>query len=453
MDAMTSAVSIQRYTDETFPAFGVNKKQEISRLLFEIVRRDGCPVQAVLPERVQQSCSFRQVKAFLTKRRYPNMPAFQRRGLQRFLKIPEPCPIPDAESKACHFKPKRILVEEPLLADPLAQRLRRMLPGVPIEPVVSYKQYCRQQAFSVAEYNRRAEVFFVVREKHQFWQACPCSKGSVSCGYAVLNLGQGCPFDCTYCFMQGYLNSPGIVFPSNINDFFRSLEAHGGPWRIGTGQFSDSLALDHFTEYSRHIIHFMRRHPDWFFEFKTKSDNISLLLEEDSSPNVCVGWSLNPERVVARDEQGTASLEQRLAAAQKCAGRGWRVSFHFDPIVYDEGWEEEYRGVVRRLFEAVPPERMAWISLGCLRMMPRLKQVMESRFPASRILCGELVPGYDGKLRYPLNVRRTIYKSMLNSIREEDEGVPVYLCMEQTEAWEGLPLERRLDRAVFSRRQ
>ena len=82
-------------------------------------------------------------------------------------------------------------------------------------------------------------------------------------------------------------------------------------------------------------------------------------------------------------------------------------------------------------------------------MMPRLKQVMESRFPATRLLSGELVPGFDGKLRYPLDVRRRIYKSMLSFIREQDERVPVYLCMEQPEAWEGLSLERHLDRAAF----
>ncbi|MFA5261336.1 MAG: spore photoproduct lyase family protein [Candidatus Omnitrophota bacterium] len=418
-------------------------------MLFEIVRRDGCPIQSIIPETIQQGGSFRQVKAFLTKRRYPNMPAVQRKGLQRFLKIPEPCRIPEAEADVRHLEPKRILVEETLMADPFVQRLRQMSPDARVEPILSYKHYCRQQAFSLTDYNRRGETFFVVREPYRYWQPCPCSKGSVSCGYAVLNLGQGCPFNCTYCFMQGYLNSPGIVLPANINDFFQSLEAHGGPWRIGTGQFSDSLALDHFTQYSRHIIPFMRRHPDWFFEFKTKSDNINWFMREDPLSNIYVGWSLNPERIIARDEQGTASLAARLAAAERCVARGWRVTFHFDPIVYDEGWEESYQDVIRRLFRHVSPARIAWMSLGCLRMMPRLKQVMESRFPATRLLSGELVPGFDGKLRYPLDVRRRIYKSMLSFIREQDERVPVYLCMEQPEAWEGLSLERHLDRAAF----
>jgi len=452
MDGGISIQAIQRYTEDVFPAFGVNKKQEISRLLFEIIRRDGCHLQSVLPEAIKHSDSFRQVKAFLTKRRYPNMTAVRRKSLQRFLKIPEPCRMQGAGPVGRRWEPKKVFVEEPLMTDPLVRRLRRIAPDAAIEPILSYRHYCRQQAYSIDDYNRRAETFFVVREQHQFWQPCPCSQGSVSCGYAVLNLGQGCPFDCTYCFMQGYLNSPGIVLPANVNDFFEMLEAHGGPWRIGSGQFSDSLALDHFTQYSRSIVSFMRRHPEWFFEFKTKSDNIGLLLEEEPVPNICVGWSLNPARIAACDEQGTASLEARLVAAQKCASRGWRVSFHFDPIVYDEGWAESYRDVIRRLFGFVPPEKVVWISLGCLRMMPRLQQAIEARFPASRILCGELVPGYDGKLRYPLDVRKKIYKSMVSFIREHDSRVPVYLCMEQAEAWEVLPLERHLDRAVFSSR-
>ena len=446
-----SVSMVQRYTEETFPAFGVNKKQEISRLLFEIARRDGCPVEAILPETLRRGRPFRQVKAFLTKRRYPGLPGAQRKSLQRFLKVPEFSRTAPTTPGSPYVLPKRILVEEALITDPFVERLKQLSPGADVEAVVSYKQYCRQHRFSVEEYNRRSETFFIVKERHRFWQACPCSKGSRSCGYAVLNLGQGCPFDCTYCFMQGYLNSPGIVLPANIKDFFRELEQHGGPWRIGTGQFTDSLALDHFTQYSSEIIPFMRRHPDWFFEFKTKSDNIGLLLKHAALSNVCVGWSLNPQRIIAGYEQGTASLHSRLKAAQKCSRQGWRVAFHFDPICYDRGWEEDYQSVIQCLFSHVVPERVAWISLGCLRMMPRLKQAMESRFPETRILDAELVPGYDGKLRYPLEVRKKIYESMLGFIREQDGRVPVYLCMEQPEAWEGLPLERHLNRTILSR--
>ena len=452
MDVLISAQMIQHYTDENFPGFGVNKKQEIARLLFEISKREGCSFKVILPEAIRRGRSFRQVKAYLTKRRYPDIPGAQRKGLQRFLKIPETCRVTEAEPGLRYFQPKRILVEKPLIDDPFVHRLQRIFPGAEVVSILSYKNHCRRQTFSVAEYNRRVETFFVIREQHQFWQPCPCSKGSVPCGYAVLNLGQGCPFDCSYCFMQGYLNSPGIVLPSNIVDYFQSLEAHGGPWRIGTGQFTDSLALDHATQYSQQIVPFMRRHPDWFFEFKTKSDNIDLLLREEPLPNICVGWSINPERIIAREEFGTTSLNNRLQAAQKCSALGWPVSFHFDPIVYDVGWEEAYRDVIHRLFSHVSKERIVWISLGCLRMMPRLKQVIEARFPETRILDGELVPGYDGKLRYPLDIRRTIYKNMLDFIREHSDHVPVYLCMEQPEAWEGLPLERHLTRAVLSQR-
>ncbi|HPB68265.1 MAG TPA: hypothetical protein PKU74_05075, partial [Candidatus Omnitrophota bacterium] len=117
MDGGISIQAIQRYTEDVFPAFGVNKKQEISRLLFEIIRRDGCHLQSVLPEAIKHSDSFRQVKAFLTKRRYPNMTAVRRKSLQRFLKIPEPCRMQGAGPVGRRWEPKKVFVEEPLMTD------------------------------------------------------------------------------------------------------------------------------------------------------------------------------------------------------------------------------------------------------------------------------------------------------------------------------------------------
>jgi spore photoproduct lyase len=42
---------------------------------------------------------------------------------------------------------------------------------------------------------------------------------------------------------------------------------------------------------------------------------------------------MNPQQVIDLDEHGTASLSERLLAARRCQNAGYRLGFHFDPIV------------------------------------------------------------------------------------------------------------------------
>lgn len=111
-----------------------------------------------------------------------------------------------------------------------------------------------------------AENVFIIREQFDFFQPCPCAPGARSCGYHIMNAGFGCGYDCAYCFLQGYINAPGLVFPGNLDDFFTQFKACDRPgMRIGSGQFTDSLLFDHITGFSSELIRFFRDFPDVYF--------------------------------------------------------------------------------------------------------------------------------------------------------------------------------------------
>ena len=55
---------------------------------------------------------------------------------------------------------------------------------------------------------------------------------------------------------------------------------------------------------------------------------------------------------------------------------GYLIGLHFDPMILYEGWEEGYEALARQVFEAVKPERVAWISIGSLRFNPEMKKKM-----------------------------------------------------------------------------
>ena len=260
-----------------------------------------------------------------------------------------------------------------------------------------------------------------------------------------LKHGQAVPdrnhLECTYCVLQSFLDNPPLTIYTNIDDLMREVREKvlGSPeriFRIGTGETADSLALDDITHYSRRLVPFFRSLPNAVLELKTKSAQVANLEALDHGGHTIISWSLNPARVIRDEELKTATLDERLGAARRCREWGYRVGFHFDPLIYFEGWEREYEAVIRNLFNHVDPDGVCWISLGCLRFTHDLKDIVRRRFPRSRVPNGEFVPGNHGKLRYFRPIRDEMYAKMQTWIRERAPQVFVYLCMENRAVWE-----------------
>ena len=188
-------------------------------------------------------------------------------------------------------------------------------------------------------------------------------------------------------------------------------------------------------QYSKILIDFFSRFENVTLELKTKSINVENILKLNHKKRTVIAWSLNPQSVIDSDEWQTSSLEERLSAARRCCQAGYSVGFHFDPVIYSANWEREYREVVDALFKKINSANIAWISLGTFRFSPRLKTIIEQRFPQSKILDEELMLGFDRKLRYRSKQRIRIYKKMVSWIRSHCRFTLVYLCMEPKEIW------------------
>jgi spore photoproduct lyase len=116
--------------------------------------------------------------------------------------------------------------------------------------------------------------------------------------------------------------------------------------------------------------------------------------------------------------------------------RGYRVAFHFDPLILHHGWQEGYAGVIDLLSGKISSDRIAWISLGTLRFPPALKEIMSKRHPDSRLLYEEFVRGLDGKFRYFKPLRLELFRFTAEHLRKAlGREVPLYLCMESAEVW------------------
>jgi spore photoproduct lyase len=292
--------------------------------------------------------------------------------------------------------------------------------------------------------------------KGAFVKHCPCSPGAVSCGYINLNTQSGCPFDCSYCILQAYLDDKDQgVFYTNWADLeadLRKFLAANREVRIGTGELSDSLAFESVRPSARRLVELFRGFPAAVFEFKTKAAAVQSLLDVKDPPgNVVVSWSLNPAALIRGEERLTPSLDQRLQALEAVQAKGYAVGIHFDPLILFPGWREHYRELVRVLSRVVRPGRVAWWSLGALRFPPELKRHI-FRHGASQLFWGELIEGEDKKFRYFMPQRLELFAAVRDWIRADISAhLPLYLCMEDVHVWrEILPGLAPDERAINS---
>lgn len=279
------------------------------------------------------------------------------------------------------------------------------------------------------------------RNRGHFFKPCPGTKEYRCCDYQVLNIGMNCPMDCVYCILQAYLNNPWLSFFVNVEDLLAELElactSTSQFWRIGTGEFTDSLALDSLTALSTILVPFMRDKKTAVLELKTKSVAIDHLSGLDHGGRTIIAWSLNSPSIMAREEIRTASLEERLAAAVQCADWGYTLAFHFDPVIYHDGWREGYSHTIDTLFSTVPADKIAWISLGALRFLPSLRPIALGRFPKSNFFHEEFVLGLDNKYRYFRGLRVEMYQHILGELRKRvSHNTCIYFCMESDEIWQ-----------------
>jgi len=337
-----------------------------------------------------------------------------------------------------------IYIEDGVRSAPVTRRvLERKNGDAKVEFVADGREVVRRFEMGRGAQGRGKRSLLLSDFRAEPIKPCPGTPRYLCCRYEILNFATGCPLECAYCILQDYFSNPLLIVQANSDAFLaaagETLRARPDRFfRLGTGEFTDSLALDPLTGYARLLIEFARGLPNAILELKTKTTSIEGILGIDHGGRVICAWSANSKRVIAEEEFRVASLDDRLGAAAQCETAGYRLAFHFDPIFHYDGWRDDYRRAVERVFERIRPESIAWISLGCFRYRPGLERVIRERFPLSSHTYGEFIRASDGKMRYPQPLRIEMYHQMMQWIRAAGGGdVLVYLCMENARVWRG----------------
>ena len=336
----------------------------------------------------------------------------------------------------------QIFIDEKTLESKLTKRVLSLADPSQVQIVKERPWKDQRGQMSKDEYERSKKNLFLTEFQGEFFKRCPGhSPGLSCCNYFVLNFGQQCDLDCSYCYLQSFLNNRVMTLYTNLDKALQELKALAPMMgqqklRVGTGEVVDSLSLDPVTLFSHDLIQFFKDFPNWTLEFKTKTNFVEQFLKQEHAKNVIVSWSINPQAIIESEEKHTASLEERLTAAEKCLQHGYQIAFHIDPMIWTPDWREQYFDLARQIHQRFTPKQMPYMSIGALRFQPEQRHLMRERFGMSNhVTRAELFVAKDGKLRYSQNLREEMFQALKREFLRLSSDWKIFFCMEMPETW------------------
>jgi len=219
-----------------------------------------------------------------------------------------------------------------------------------------------------------------------------------------VDLAEGCPAHCQYCYLAGSLGGPPITRAyANLDEILAAVPQHVGTGAVTSGTqarghegttfeascYTDPLGIEHLTgSLSAAITHFGTQDLGGPVQlrFTTKFDQVETLLGLPHNGRTRVRFSVNAA-AVERFEGGTARMAGRLRALRGLALAGYPVGLTIAPIMPVEGWREEYAALLDAVAAATAdvPGLDLTAELITHRFTPKSKEVLLGWYPRTKL--------------------------------------------------------------------
>ncbi|TRW13999.1 SPL family radical SAM protein [Glacieibacterium frigidum] len=293
------------------------------------------------------------------------------------------------------WRPKRVIVTRSALAWEHGRGIveRAAALGLPVEELASDRLGIGDLGYAQA----KSTLAIVVAPpgKLRFQPIAPSADWRI-------DLAEGCPAHCSYCYLAGSLKGPPITRAyANLPEIFAALPAYLGQGKVTSRSrarahegttfeascYTDPLGIEHLTgSLAATIAHFGEWQADAQLRFTTKFASVEPLLTLAHNGRTRMRVSINPP-AYARFEGGTAPVAARLQALRRMAMAGYPMGLTIAPIIAAEGWREAYAGLIANVAAALDgaPDPDLTVELITHRFSPTSKAVLDSWYPGSAL--------------------------------------------------------------------
>ncbi|VXD01872.1 spore photoproduct lyase family protein [Sphingomonas sp. 8AM] len=220
-----------------------------------------------------------------------------------------------------------------------------------------------------------------------------------------VDLAEGCPAHCSYCYLAGSLKGPPITrVYANLDEILDGLAAYVGQGRVTSGSrdrahegttfeascYTDPLALEPITgALSTTIAWFGRWEAPVQLRFTSKFADVDPLLPLNHHGRTRMRASINPP-LFGRFEGGTAPVAARVAALARMAAAGYPVGLTIAPIIAADGWEAAYSALLDDVAASFAAARDIDLTVELIthRFTAASKAVLDSWYPGSSLDMG-----------------------------------------------------------------
>ena len=238
-----------------------------------------------------------------------------------------------------------------------------------------------------------------------------------------VDLAEGCPAHCSYCYLAGSLAGPPITrVYANLPEILAELPPHLGQGQVTSRSrtradegttfeascYTDPLALEHLTGSLAALIDYVGAwQADVQLRFTTKFAAVDPLLGLAHRGKTRMRASINPSRF-ARFEGGTSPVAARLVGLRRAAEAGYKVGLTIAPIIAAQGWEEAYGSLLADAATALGdlPGLDLTVELITHRFTPGSKAVLDSWYPGSAL---EMDPAARAEKRTKFGSTKYVY--------------------------------------------
>jgi len=197
-----------------------------------------------------------------------------------------------------------------------------------------------------------------------------------SADFIAPSYSNGCAMACAYCYVprrKGYAN-PISTFV-NIDAISRAITRHAtrlGPkpapnqvdptrWVYDVGENGDCSVDALIGAKLADLVALFRGLPDAKASFATKYVNRDLLAY-DPQGKTRIRFSLMPEAIARVVDVRTSPMAERIAAIDDFAAAGYEVHLNFSPVIYYEGWLDDYADLFAQLDDTLAPATKAQLA-------------------------------------------------------------------------------------------